>query len=345
MTLRVAIVGAGLIGGKRAAALAADDVLIGVHDAAPDRSQAFVERWGCVAYPTLASLLSERPDVLIVATTHDALPEISCAALDAGAHVLVEKPAGLSVADVDAISRASASAGRLAKVGFNHRFHPCIARAISEARSGDFGRVMFMRARYGHGGRIGYEQEWRADARRSGGGELIDQGMHLIDLSRALHGDLPLRSALVHTDFWDMDVDDNAVVILGSDDRSGPWTAFHVSCSEWKNLFDLEIYCERAKWHVTGLAGSYGPQVLRIFRMRPEMGPPDVEEVEGLPGDVSWQREWEGFRAAIAANDPSAVNGDLSDARYAHSMVQQVYEMAGFRRSDGSPIGREGDGT
>lgn len=338
MTLRVAIVGAGLIGGKRAAALGADDLLVGVHDVTPDRSQAFAERWGCAAYPTLALLLAERPDVVIVATTHDALSHISCAALDAGAHVLVEKPAGLSVADIDAISQASAAAGRLVKVGFNHRFHPCIARAISDARSGDFGRIMFMRARYGHGGRLGYEGEWRADASRAGGGELIDQGMHLIDLSRALHGELPLHSALIHTDYWDMDVDDNAVITLAAPGRSTPWTTFHVSCSEWKNLFEMEIYCERAKWHVSGLAGSYGPQSMRVFLMQPEMGPPDVEEVPADADDLSWRLEWESLREAIAKDDAAALNGGLNDARYAHEMVQQIYQASGFRRADGSFI-------
>lgn len=339
MTARVAVVGAGLIGGKRADALGSDDELVGVFDAVPQTAAAFAERFGTRAFPSLAHLLAEAPDIVVVATTHDALAAISSEALRSGAHVLVEKPAGLSAHEVDAISQAAEKAGRLVKVGFNHRFHPGIERAISDARSGACGRVMFMRARYGHGGRLGYESEWRADARRSGGGELIDQGMHLIDLSRALHGDLPLHSALVHTDFWDMDVDDNAVVTLGAPGRTGPWTSFHVSCSEWKNLFDMEIYCERAKWHVSGLAGSYGPQSLRIFRMKPEMGPPDVEEVAGPSEDVSWQREWLSFRDAIAAGDPGLINGGLDDARYAHVMVQHIYEASGYRRPDGTPVG------
>ena len=342
MTTRVAVVGAGLIGGKRAAALSPDDELLGVHDTVSGRAIEFAERFGTRAFVSLQELLAEAPDVVVVATTHDALAAVSVDALDAGAHVLVEKPAGLCVADIDRISEASRSAGRLVKVGFNHRFHPGIRQAIADVRSGDHGPIMFMRARYGHGGRVGYEREWRADAERSGGGELIDQGMHLIDLSHALHGDLPLHSALVHTDFWDMDVDDNAVVTLGAPGRAGPWTMFHVSCSEWKNLFDLEIYCKRAKWHVTGLAGSYGPQILRIFRMKPEMGPPEVEEVSMPGGDVSWENEWQNFRAAIAADDSSLLDGDLGDARYAHAVVQEIYRASGFRDADGRAIPRDG---
>ena len=129
--------------------------------------------------------------------------------------MLVEKPAGLSAAQIDTIDDAAQAAGRRVKVGFNHRFHPGIHRAITEARSGVHGDVLHVRGRYGHGGRIGYDQEWRADVQRSGGGEIVDQGMHLLDLTHWLLGPLPLHSALLRTQFWDTEVDDNAALILG----------------------------------------------------------------------------------------------------------------------------------
>lgn len=343
MSLRVAIIGAGLIGGKRADALSDGDHVVAVHDIDAARARALADRTGAVVAPGIAELAGAHPDVVVVSTTHDALAPAAISCLAAGAHVLVEKPAGLSVGDVDRIAMAADRAKRLVKVGFNHRFHPGIKRAISEARSGKWGPVMFMRARYGHGGRLGYEREWRADPLLSGGGELIDQGMHLIDLSNALFGPLALQGASVHTNYWDMDVDDNAVVLLGGDERTSPWSAFHVSCSEWKNLFDLEIYAQTAKWHVSGLAGSYGPQVLTTYRMRPEMGPPDVEVSPAAEGDTSWAAEWTHFRDAIATGDPAApLDGDLDDARYAQQVVQDVYHRSGYRGSGGRPIARSG---
>ncbi len=341
MRLSVGIVGAGLIGGKRADALGSVDTVVGVHDVDHARASVLADRLRVPADVELDALLEREPDVVVVATTHDALADLACRALEAGSHVLVEKPAGLRAEDIDRIAAAAKRAARLVKVGFNHRFHPGIRRAITEARSGEFGPVMYMRARYGHGGRLGYEQEWRADASISGGGELIDQGMHLIDLSNALHGPLPLHGALVHTDYWDMDVDDNAVVTLGAPGRTAPWTAFHVSCSEWKNLFDLEIYSRSAKWHVSGLAGSYGPQVLRVYRMTLEMGPPDLVEVPSPEGDPSWRAEWEYFRGMIDAGDPTArLDGGLDDARYAHQIVQDIYISTGYRTEDGVPTSR-----
>ena len=191
--------------------------------------------------------------------------------------------------------------------------------------------LMFVRGRYGHGGRLGYEREWRAQPELSGGGELIDQGMHLLDLCYWLLGPLPLHSALVRTNYWDMPVDDNAVLTLGeSGDRQAPWATFHVSCSEWKNEFTLELYCRTAKLQVLGLVRSYGTQKLRIWRMRPELGPPDLEEIEYAREDVSWAAEWQHLREAILAGDGRALLGDLASARYAHERVEDAYRSNGY---------------
>jgi predicted dehydrogenase len=314
--LRVGIIGCGLIGRKRAAALG-DDELVGSYDVDPARALE-------PACGSVDELLSRRPDVVIVATTHDRLAGLSIAALQAGAHVLVEKPAGISSAQVMAVKAAAERAGRLVKVGFNHRFHPGIARAVTEARSGAYGEILHLRARYGHGGRPGYETEWRADPARSGGGELIDQGMHLLDLSHWLLGALPLHSALLRTAYWDMPVEDNAVLLLG-ERSAGPWASLHVSWSEWKNLFSLEISCRTAKLQVDGLVRSYGPQRLTRYLMRPELGPPDVDVIDYPPEDPSWEAEWLHFRRAINAAEPISLLGNLDSAAYAWSSVEAAY--------------------
>ena len=158
--------------------------------------------------------------------------------------------------------------------------------------SGRYGPLMFVRARYGHGGRLGYEQEWRADRPTvSGGGELVDQGSHLIDLVRACFGDVDLAFAEMRTMFWKMDVEDNAFLALRP--RSGGFAWLHASWTEWKNLFSFEVMLERAKLEVNGLGGSYGPEQLTLYEMAPEMGPPPRDDV-GVPvqptgrGSSSW---------------------------------------------------------
>jgi predicted dehydrogenase len=104
----------------------------------------------------------------------------------------------------------------------------------------------------------------------------------------------------------------------------------HVSWTEWKNLFSLEIYCRTAKLQVDGLVRSYGPQRLTIYRMTPELGPPEVEEVAYPDEDRSWEREWASFAAAIDAGDPSLVNGDLKDALYAWEQIEAAYDSGPY---------------
>ncbi len=329
--LRVAIVGCGLIGAKRAAALAPQDELLACYDLRAEAARELAERHGARACATLEELLQSAPEVVVVATVHDQLAVIAERALAAGTHVLVEKPAGVSAAQLEHLLEAQRASGRLVKVGFNHRFHPGIARAAEEVHSGRHGELMHLRARYGHGGRPGYEREWRAEPARSGGGELVDQGMHLLDLTHWLAGPLELHCALLRTEFWQMPVEDNAALILGeAQSRTAPWAMLHVSWTEWKNLFSLEVYCRRAKLQVDGLVRSYGPQRLRIYRMGPELGPPGLEQFDYPDEDRSWEREWASFTAAIEAADERLLNGALGDAHYAWEQIEAAYAASPY---------------
>ncbi len=333
--LRVAIAGCGLIGHKRAEALGAEDELIGAVDQVPERTIELISKYGGRACGNFEELLELRPDVVVVAVTHDQLAPLAERALAAGAHVLVEKPAGLGSGQIERLIQAGKDSGRRVKVGFNHRFHPALAELAAEVHSGAHGELMNLRGRYGHGGRPGYDREWRADPMRSGGGELIDQGMHLLDLTHWLAGPLPLHSALLRTQFWDTSVEDNAALILGeAGDRRAPWALLHVTWTEWKNMFSVEVYCRTAKLQVDGLVRSYGNQRLRIYRMKPELGPPDLEEREYGAEDVSWSAEWEHFAQVLASG--GQLLGGLDDALYAWRRVQDAYaaspEYAAVRR-------------
>lgn len=322
--LRVAIVGCGLVGFKRAAALRTGDELVGCCDVSSAAAEALAHEHGGRACASVEQLLDLKPDVVIVAVSHDALAELAEQALAAGAHVLVEKPAGLGTAQIERLIATRRRSGLRVKVGFNHRFHPGLRRAAAEVHSGAHGELLHLRARYGHGGRPGYDREWRAQPQRSGGGELIDQGMHLLDLVHWIAGPLPLNYALLRTHFWDTPVEDNAALILGdAQSRTDPWAMLHVTWTEWKNLFSLEVYCRTAKLQVDGLTGSYGPQRLRIYRMLPEMGPPELEEIAYPPQDSSWAAEWEHFAAALSGDEP--LLGELEDARYAWTQVEAAY--------------------
>jgi predicted dehydrogenase len=330
----VAIVGCGLIGRKRAAALGGAR-LVACADVDRPRAEALAgTSAGAEAADDWRAAI-DRADVglVIVATTNDALADIARAAVEAGKHVLIEKPAGRSVAEIDELIDAARRHRRLVRVGFNHRYHPALRKARELFEAGELGDLMFVRGRYGHGGRPGYDKEWRADPVRSGGGELIDQGVHLVDLSQWFLGEFAVVDGFAHTYFWQMPVDDNAFLVLRTARKQ---VAFlHVSCTEWKNLFSFEIYGTRAKLHVEGLGGSYGVERLAFYRMLPEMGPPETSTWEYPRGDQSWALEFAEFLDDIRLEREPAAG--LAAARAALAVVEEVYRQSGFTHGRSTP--------
>jgi predicted dehydrogenase len=217
--------------------------------------------------------------------------------------------------------------GVCARVGFNHRYHPAFQKAREIFASGVMGGLMFIRARYGHGGRIGYDQEWRADPKLSGGGELIDQGIHLIDLAGWFLGEFKKVDGHAETYFWKMPVDDNAFLSLRTAKNQTAW--LHVSCTEWKNLFSFEIYGRHTKLAIEGLGGSYGVEKLFHYQMKPEMGIPDTKVYEFPGADESWKIEMTKFEEDIQSKlKPDA---GLAEARAALQIVETIYEKSGFK--------------
>ena len=323
MTLRVGIVGCGVIGRKRAGALGATR-LVACADARTERAEALASAAGDVDVERDWKRLVRRPDVdiVVVATTNDALSPVALAAAEAGKHVLVEKPAARTSAELAPVMEAETRTGVRVRVGFNHRYHPALRKARELIDSETIGPLMFVRGRYGHGGRIGYDREWRADPAISGGGELIDQGVHMIDLARWMLGDFSRVEGFVRTYFWDMPVDDNAFLLLST--PAHQTAQLHVSCTEWKNLFSFEIYGRHGKVHVEGLGGSYGVERVTLYQMRPEMGPPDTTSWEYPGADQSWRHEFDAFLEDIRTGRPPAAG--LADARAALLVVEQIYD-------------------
>jgi predicted dehydrogenase len=324
--LRVGIVGCGLIGGKRAAAMSRNAEVTAVFDRDRERARALSSKIGGHGHAVACATLDEavdRADAVIVATPNSELVPAASRAVERGKHVLVEKPGARSASELEKLAKLAAAAGVAVRVGYNHRFHPAAlkAREILQAAAGD--PMMFVRARYGHGGRIGYDREWRAVPDVSGGGELIDQGVHLIDLSRwFMNAEFTRVHAELRTFFWQMPVEDNSFLTLATD--SGQIAHLHASCTEWKNLFSFEIYTRTHKLHLEGLGGSYGVERLHHYRMRPEMGPPDTTIYEYPGADTSWALEWAAFEAAVSgASEGTAAT--LADAIAALRIVDRAY--------------------
>jgi predicted dehydrogenase len=264
--------------------------------------------------------------IVIISTLHDTLAEIAHGTVAAGKHVLIEKPAARRAAELAGLPEAAAAKGCLVRVGFNHRYHRALQRAHELVTSGVLGPLMFLRARYGHGGRVGYDREWRSDPAKSGGGELIDQGPHLIDLARWFLGDFAEVDGFATTYFWDMPVDDNGFLLLKTASKQ---VAFlHASCTEWKNTFSFEIYGRDGKLDINGLGGSYGTERLTYYKMLPQMGPPETTAWEYPMADNSWDAEFAEFLDDIRLKRPPSAG--LRDAIAALTIIEKIYRMSGY---------------
>lgn len=329
--MKLAIIGCGLIGQKRLRSLRPDDQVVVVADPVRARAEALATQARGAAAATDWRAAVERSDVeaVFVATSNDALAAVTHAAVDAGKHVLVEKPAARAPDELVPVMAAAEQRGVCVQVGFNHRYHPALQQARKLLDAGELGPLMFVRGRYGHGGRVGYDKEWRADPKVSGGGELLDQGVHLIDLARWFLGDFVHVQGHVATFFWDMPVEDNGFLLLRTAEGRVAW--LHATWTEWKNTFSLEIFGRDAKLHIEGLGGSYGVERLAFYKMKPTMGPPETTIWEYPGEDLSWRAELQVFAEAIAARRPPPVG--LRDAHAALTIVHQVYALS--RRPEG----------
>jgi predicted dehydrogenase len=323
----VGIVGCGFIGQKRAKALGANGHLVACADIDVGRARTLAKGSNAKVFCDWRDLVVlPEVDIVVIATLHDSLAEITLASIEAGKHVLVEKPAARSAAELVPVMAAANKYEKKVHIGFNHRYHRSLRKAKEIVDAGELGELMFIRARYGHGARVGYDKEWRANPALSGGGELIDQGPHLIDLSRWFLGDFSDIDGFSHTYFWDMPVDDNDFMILKT--PSNQVAFLHVSCTEWKNIFSMEIYGRNGKLDLSGLGGSYGLEKITFYRMLPEMGPPETSSWEYPMGDNSWEIEMEEFCEDIRLNRIPAAN--LNDAYQALKIVGKIYKDSGY---------------
>lgn len=329
--MNVGIVGAGLIGKKRAKALEGSGVkLTSVADVVEESAKSLATQYGCDYTTNWKELVKDDSiDIVFVSTIHQSLAEITIEAIKNNKHVLVEKPVARNSKELSKVLKVAKDKNVKIKVGYNHRFHPAIMKAKKIIDDGQIGSLMFIRGRYGHGGRKNYQKEWRAFKDTAGGGELLDQGSHLIDLSRFFMGNFPSVIGYAETFFWDMEVEDNCFALLKT--SKGQIASLHASWTQWKNMFSFEIFGKIGQLNIDGLGGSYGTETLTFYKMKPEFGIPD-KQVFDFPGeDLSWKLEFENLMNAIQKGIP--VNGTLEDSYEVMKTIEKIYSWSKQHKS------------
>lgn len=294
----------------------------------PERESEFP---GLQFYRSFRELIREDLDVVFVCSFNNVASDVVIEALDRGKHVFCEKPPGRSVEDVERVIEAEkASPGLKLKYGFNHRYHYAIMEAKSMVESGRFGDILWMRGIYGKCGGIQFENSWRNDSNIAGGGILLDQGIHMVDLFRFFCGEFSEVQSLVTTSFWDIPVEDNAFAILRN--PVNQIAILHSSATQWKHRFSLEICLQGGYIHINGIMSStrsYGEESLTFAKRQFEdesfaFGKPR-EETIFFDRDDSWALEIDEFAKAIREDTPIQ-SGSSQDALKVMKLIEKIYE-------------------
>lgn len=335
--LKVAIVGYGKMGKIREASIkshpALDLVVICENNLQNDSLGVPI----CQDYK---SVLNHNPDIVFVCTPNKYLPDIVCYFLNNRIHVFCEKPPGRNIEDVKMMLRTEkANPGIKLKFGFNHRYHQAVIDAKSIIDQGRLGKILWMRGIYGKAGGNKYEKGWRNKREISGGGILIDQGIHMVDLFRLFCGEFNEAKSFVKQLYWPVEVEDNVFALLKN--KEGQIAMLHSSATQWKHYFLLDIYLEKGYVTITGILSStrtYGMETLKIARcIYDEEGyplPNPDETINYYEDDLSWKMELDEFIDNIFNDIPTQV-GTCLDAYKTMQLVENIYAAdEQWKRSD-----------
>jgi len=326
--LKVGIAGYGVVGKRRRECVDAhlNMEILAVCD------QVFSENTvvdGVHYYKDYNYLLKEEDlDILIVCVTNDIAAEVTVAGLESGLHVFCEKPPGRNVSDVAHVAEVSKKYPQQKLMyGFNHRYHDSIVEALRIIKSNILGDVINLRGVYGKSQLITFNQpDWRTKRDIAGGGVLLDQGIHMVDLMRLFAGEFIDVYSFIENSHWNYDVEDNAYALMRTE--CGKVAMLNSSATQWRHRFHLDINLEKGSLILGGLLSgskSYGAETLTVVSANPENDKGDPKEVTTRYNtDPSWYAEIKEFADCIL-NNRKITSGTAYDALQTMKLVYKIY--------------------
>lgn len=279
-----------------------------------------------IAFSHYEKLLQEELDILFVSLPNYMAPEVTIAGLERGMHVFCEKPPGRNVADVEQVLKVKENyPNLLLKYGFNHRYHCSVKDALRTIQSGELGDIVNIRGVYGKSGIVPFKENWRSERKYSGGGILLDQGIHMVDLMRLFCGEFTDVKSYISNNYWKCDVEDNAYALMRNE--SGKVAILHSSATQWQHRFSLEIALTEGYMELCGILSgtkSYGAERLIISRRNNLLTGADKKEIVNYLEDNSWRDEIDEFASAIVENQP-ITTGTIKDALETMKLVYRIY--------------------
>jgi len=279
-------------------------------------------------YQSYKTLLNEKLDILIVCLTNNMAPEVTIAGLKKGLHVFCEKPPGRNVEDIyKVIDVEKQCSDKKLMYGFNHRYHDSVMEAFRIIKSKELGEVINIRGVYGKAQLITFNQpDWRTKREIAGGGVLLDQGIHMVDLMRLFAGEFSEVHSFIENSHWNYDVEDNAYALMRTKD--GKVAMLNSSATQWRHRFHLDINLEKGSLILGGILSgskSYGAETLTVVSANPNNDHGDPKEVTTRYNtDPSWYTEIEEFADCIL-NNKEITSGTSDDALQTMKLVYKIY--------------------
>lgn len=319
--MNVAIIGCGLIGRKRALSMPSSVNIHTVCDNNHMEAKNLSKKVNASFTDDYNIIINNNDvDIVIISTPNYLIKDIALKALNAGKHVLSEKPLGRNFIESREMTECAIKNNKILYTGFNHRFHPSILKAKELIDKRMIGDILHIHGHYGHGGRPGMENEWRMNPELSGGGELLDQGVHLIDLALLFKGVPNKVFGSVGQLAWESKVEDSASFMLLYDNDIN--FLFSVGWLYWKNKFEFNIYGSNGFLTINGLGGSYGEEKLILGIRNMKGGIPKIKNFTFSESDYSWKKEWNFFAELIKKNKTS------DNGYQANLIVDAIYKSS-----------------
>jgi len=319
--MNIGIIGCGLIGNKRAHNIQSTDQILCVCDIDISKAKNLSKKLICSYTDDYHDIVHNKDiDIVIISTPNFMIKKVALEALKNKKHVLSEKPLGKNSTESKQMYQCAKNNNKILYTGFNHRFHPSLIKAKQLIDKKLIGDIIHMHGHYGHGGRQGMENEWRSSRKLSGGGELLDQGVHLIDLSIMFQGFPKKVYGSIGNLVWNIEVEDSSSFILYYGE--GKHSLFSVGWVYWKNKFEISIYGNLGYLNISGLGGSYGKEKLTMGIRNLKGGKPKIRNFSFSENDKSWKREWNFFKKMI--NNKSLTDNGLQ----VNLIVDAIYKSS-----------------
>ena len=325
--LSTAIIGLGVVGKRRKIFIEKNNnyKIIAISDI---RFKKDFKKTDVLYFKNYKNLLDLELDCVFITLPNYLAPIVTKEFLTRGINVFCEKPPGRTVGDVSSVIKVEKKCGAKLKYGFNHRYHGSVELAKKIINSKSLGEILNIRGLYGKSKILTYDKsDWRSKKKFAGGGILLDQGIHLLDLINYFCGPFVTFKSFVTNKYWNYDVEDDVFSIFKN--KKNIVASIHSTAVEWQHKFRMEISLQKGSLELNGILSgskSYGRESIVISNVfKTKYSTKIKKKIVYFKKDISWKKEIDEF-ANVLLRKGKIINGTSKEALEVMKMVYKIYK-------------------